>query len=138
VSLDLDLFCKYHISDLFPAPTNVGPSSKHEFITDDSQSKVVNRICMILATHYFLSHIAWSARGVGAIFCPVHFGNSHVSNANITIFFHDDVFRFDISVDHSLVMHILESQDHASDHELCLGFVKLSTFANVIPEVSTS
>ena len=109
VSLDLHLFCEYHISDLFPAAANVRPASEHELITDDSHSKVVHCEAMVLTAHHFRGHIAWCSRSVGAVICAEHFGDSHVGNSNVPIFFHDDVFRLDVSMNDPLIMHILES-----------------------------
>lgn len=92
---------------------------------------------MILATHHFRCHIAGRARGILAILWFKNLGDSHISDANVAILFHDDVLRFDVTMDNSLVMHVLQAEHHACNHELCLWLCEPSTLADVVSQVTS-
>lgn len=69
--VELDLFCQYLFSDFLSISAYVRPlkSKKmylpcHELISDDAQSKVVDRVRMIHFANYLWSHISWGSRSV--------------------------------------------------------------------------
>lgn len=64
VSLDADLFGKDAVPDFFSALAQVRPLAHHQLIANDTNSEVVCDKGMILAAHYFRSHVPWSARSV--------------------------------------------------------------------------
>ena len=136
-SFDLHLFCKNHITNFLTAATDVGSSTQHELISNHSYGKVVDSVRMILATHYFGSHVARCTRGVRGILGFQNFCDSHICDTDISILLHDNVFRLDISMNYALVMHVFETEHHASHHKLCFRFRESSSSADVVPQVTT-
>ena len=55
--LDLDLFCQYIISNVFPRFPNVWPFTIHALISHNSHRKIVHGERMILSAHYLGSHV---------------------------------------------------------------------------------
>ena len=66
--LDLYLFRKHHVSNLFSITTDVRSTTEHKLVTNYTYCKVINRVCVILSAHDFWSHIARSSRSVLAVF----------------------------------------------------------------------
>ena len=65
-------------------------------------------------------------------------GDTQVSNSEITIAVHQKVFRFDVSVDHAVVVHVLETNDAATHKEFGFLFTEMLPFVVMIPQISTS
>jgi len=61
VALDLDLLAEDLFSDLSPASTDVWSAALHALVCDDTNGKVVSGESVILPTHHFWGHVAWSA-----------------------------------------------------------------------------
>ena len=93
---------------------------------------------MVLPTHYLWCHVAWCSRSILTIFWSKNFRDAHVCNAYIAILLHYNILWLDVSMEHSLVVHIFKAKYHASQHELRLLLVESSSFTNVISEVTTS
>ena len=64
VPLDLDLLGEDHVSDFFATAADVGSAAQHEFVANDSNSKVVNSVAVILPAHNFRRHVARGSRGI--------------------------------------------------------------------------
>ena len=136
-SFDLNLLREHHISNFFATAAYVRSSSKHELVANYSNRKVINSVWMVLPTHDLWCHIPWRSRSILTIFWSKNFRDAHVSNAYIARLLHNDVLWLDISMEHALIMHVFESEDHASQHEFRFILVKPSSFPNVIPEITT-
>lgn len=65
---------------------------------------------MILSTHYFRCHISWSPTSVFRIFWIPYSGYSKICKSEVPIAIENKIFRFDVSVDDSFIMHIFESK----------------------------
>ena len=66
-SLDLNLFRKHHVSNLFSIPSDVRSTTEHKLITNYTHSKVINCVCVILSAHDFWGHISRSSWCVLAV-----------------------------------------------------------------------
>ena len=60
-SFYLYLSAKYLVPNFTPSTTDIGSSTLHTFISNDTDSKVVRYKTMIFLTHYLRGHIAWSS-----------------------------------------------------------------------------
>lgn len=98
VSLNLYLFWKNVVPDLFARFTNVGSSAEHAFVGHDSNGKVVYDSCMILAAHNFGSHVSWGSRSVLRVLWAPNSRYSKISNSHVAILVNDEVLRLDISM----------------------------------------
>ena len=117
VFLDLDLFCKNGVSDLFSRLANIGTLSQHEFIPDDPDGKVINSHSVILSAHYLRSHISRSTRSFRSVVRIPNPSNPHVRDSDIPMIIKNQILRFDISMYDSLIMHVLKSNDHITNDE---------------------
>lgn len=97
-----------HVSDLLARPAHVRTAPKHELVTDDAEGEVVDRLRVVLSAHDFGCHVAWRARSVLGVLGLEDLCNAHIRDSHVAIVFHHNVFRLDISVDHALVVHVLE------------------------------
>jgi hypothetical protein len=61
---------------------------------------------VILSAHHFGCHIAWSARRVLAILSLPYFSDTEVSYTDVPALLYNEIFRFNISMNNSLIMHI--------------------------------
>lgn len=91
---------------------------------------------MVLATHDLWRHVAGCTRGVRTVLGAEDLGDAHVSDAHVAVFFHHDVLRLDVSVDHALVVHVLKPKHHASDHEFGLFLIKSSSLADMESQIT--
>jgi hypothetical protein len=119
IALDAHLFGKDHVSDLLPRPANVRSFAHHELVEHDAEGEIINGKSVILPTHYFWRHVARRPRSILAVLFPLNLCNAHICDPNVTSLFHDDVLRFDISMDDALSVHILKSLHHARDDKFC-------------------
>ena len=87
---------------------------------------------MILPTHYFWRHVARRSGSVLVIILSEDFRDTHISDSNVAVFIHDNILRLYISMNDTLSVHIVETKDHASDHELRLGLIKSLLLAQMI------
>jgi hypothetical protein len=62
------LSIKYFITNFLPIFTNIRSFSHHEFVSNDTNCKVINCNPMILSTHNFRCHITWSSWCILRIF----------------------------------------------------------------------
>lgn len=91
---------------------------------------------MIFVTHHFRSHVTWSStRIMGVVLLPLS-GDSEISDSDIAIRFHDQIFWFDISVDNFIGVQIVQSQYDAGDEELSFVLVEPPTDSDVVPKVA--
>ncbi len=54
---------------------------------------------MVLATHDFRGHVAWSATGVGAVLGSPDTRDAQVGDAHVPLAVYYQVLRLDVSVD---------------------------------------
>lgn len=87
--LYLNLLREYLVSNLFPIISKVWPFGEHEFISDDSNSIVVNREWVILFTHYLGSHITWRPRSICGIVWLYNTSYTQVCDSQKTFLIHD-------------------------------------------------
>ena len=114
----------------------VGSSTKHTFVSHNSNSKVVNRACMILSAHNFWCHIAWRARSILGVIFPPDSGYTEVCYPNITITFNDQIFGFYVSVYYVFLMDVLEACYETGNKKSGGFLIESSILTNVVPQVS--
>lgn len=98
--------------------------------------------------YHFLTHVAWCARRVLRILGSPDSCDTQISDTHIPIMFHYNVFGLYISMDHSVVMHVLEPHYDASHHEsfkhylylrvTSLFFIEAFFLSNVESEIAAS
>lgn len=64
---------------------------------------------MVLPQQNFGCHIAWRATSVSAIILKADSGKSKIDKGQVTMFIENNIFRPDISMDHSVTMHKFQS-----------------------------
>jgi len=112
--LDVYLLGEHHISDVFTGFADVGATTEHELVPDNAYCEVIHRVGVILPTHYFGGHVAGGAGRVLTVLCLPDLGNAHIRDPDVPCILHNQVLRFDVAVDHTLSVHILESANKAS------------------------
>ena len=58
---NLHLFAQNVVSDFFPVFPAIWPFAQHTLVGDDTDCEEVHRNTVVLATHYFGSHVAGRA-----------------------------------------------------------------------------
>lgn len=91
--------------------------AKHELIAYHTNCKVVYQKSVVLSAHHLRSHVAWSARGVLGVFWLEDPCDAHVSDPHIAIAVHHQIFRFDVSVNNPMTVHVLKALDYAANHK---------------------
>lgn len=134
--LDVDLLGEHHVSDVLAGFADVGASTQHELVSDNTNCEVINCIRVILPTHYFGCHVARRPRRVLAVFGLPDFGYSHISDPNVACVLHHEILWLDVAVNHTLSMHIFESTDQTSEHEFGLWLCEPPPFSNMVAEVA--
>ena len=110
------------VPDILAVPAIVRPLAHHELVANHTDRKVIRRKRVRLPAHDFGGHVAWRARGLIAIVLPYNPGNAHISDPHVATLLHYRVLRFYVSMDHSLIVDILESLNHAGDDKLRFRF----------------
>ena len=121
---DLYLPCKDLIPNFLPAFTNVGSTAHHKLVGYNSNREVVCTERMVLPTHNFRCHVAWCSGGFSRVFelpLPCH---PKIGDSTIPIVFEDDVLWFDISVDDSVGMEVLQRLHDRLDDKLNLPLIE--------------
>lgn len=114
---NLNLLRQYVISNLFSIFTLIRSFAKHTFVCDHTHSKVVHCNTVILSTHDLWSHIAWRSRCVFCVIWVPDTSNTQVSYSKKSVFIENQIFRFDISVQNTVFMQVLQTQQHTCDEE---------------------
>lgn len=85
--LQVDLLGEDLIPDVFASLTSIWSSAKHELMSNDTKSEIVDLYAVVLSAHYFWCHVAWCSRSVVRIVrCP-DAGNTHISDSDVAIAF---------------------------------------------------
>ena len=135
--LYVDLFGKHHVAYVLACLADVRTPAKHELVSDDAHSEIVDSICVILSTHDLRCHIAGRARGVLTILGLPNFCYTHVRDAYIASVLHYQIFGLDVSVNDALCVHVLKSTNQTGKHEFCFGFGESPPLTNMVSKVST-
>jgi len=125
------------IPNVFACLSDIGPSSNHELISDDSKCEVVNCYVVILPAHDLGCHIARSTRGVVGVVRSPHSRDAKVCYADVAIVIEKQVLRLDIPMYDSTIMHVLKSNNDTSDEELGFLFVELLFLVLVKAQVAS-
>ena len=134
---DLNLTRQDVLSDLAPVASGIRSAAKHALETNDAHSKVVDSHAVRLAAHHLRRHIAWSARCVLLVFRIPHASDAEVGDLEVPVLIEDQIFRFDITVQNTLLMQILQRDDHACDKEASLLFGELLALRQVVSKIAT-
>jgi len=114
---NFSLHLQYLISQLLSRSSLIRSPSHHKLKSTYSHCKIVNRNSMVLATHYFWSHIAWRTRSVyGVIGSPIT-GYPKICQMDIASGVKDQIFGFNVSMKNTILVQKLQSQNHATKKE---------------------
>ena len=135
--LDAYLFCEKHVADLLPRSANIGPPAHHEFIADDAECKIIDPVGVVLSTHNLWRHVARSAWSVRGVILLKNSRYAHVCDSEVAVVLHNNILGLYVSVNHVFVVHVLETNHHAGDHEFGLGLIKSLPLANVEAQIAS-
>ncbi len=119
--LDDHLVIEDILSDLFPVSTVVRSFAHHEFVYNNTNSKKIGSESVRHFTENFRRHIPrcaarfklkWEAAW------GLDFSNTEISQSSISSLFENDVLRFDIAMNDTFLMDILETDNETGDNEL--------------------
>ena len=88
---------------------------------------------MILAAHDLRCHIARRTGRIRRVFGAQNLRNTHICDSHVAILLHNYVFRLYVPMDHALIVHVLQTKHHASDHKLGLRLSEAPANPNVVP-----
>ena len=86
------------IPDFFTRFSSIGSPTKHALVSHDSNSKVVDASCMVLAAHNFGSHITWCTGSILGILWPLNSCYAEISYPHVAIIVDDEILWLNISV----------------------------------------
>ena len=136
--VDLNLRLDNRIPDVLPGSTQVRSLSHDTFVKNDSQGKEVNFVGVILMKKNLRSHVTRSTRGILHIVNLPLFTDPKVSQPQVTLFLKDNIFRFDVPVDETLPMDVIQGLHQTGCKKLDLIFIEGLLDTHVEPEVSSS
>lgn len=108
---DVGLFLPNSISNCFSIFTTIRSLAHHTFVPNDSHSKVINSMAVILFEHYFGSHVSWCTTILLTVFRLPILGDAEISKTQVATGIKDKVLRFDISMNNTLIMYGFKSLD---------------------------
>lgn len=122
--LDLYLLSQYLLPNFFARPTVKRTSSKHQLMCDDSNSKVISRVRVILPAKDLRRHVPWRSTCIRTIIIPERPSNPKISQPCKPLTIQHYIFRLDVAMDDSLRMQVTQPQRYAYYYKLCLLFVE--------------
>jgi hypothetical protein len=96
----------------------IGPPPEHKLIPDDPKSEVIHSTAMILPTHDLRRHVSRCPRSVLRVFRSPNARDTQICEAHVAVLIHHHVFRLDVAMDHTIVVHVLQTHYHAGEHKL--------------------
>jgi hypothetical protein len=122
------------LTDFFSVATGKRPTPQHQFVGNNAEGKVVDRIGVIFSVENLWGHVArCSACVCSVIFTPGP-GNTEIGDSDVPMFVHDDVFGLYVSVYNLVAMDVLEAEDEAAYKKLGQGLAKVFTCTEVVPQ----
>lgn len=122
------------LTDFVPVATRERPTAQHQFVGNDAEGKIVDRIGVFFSFENLGRHVARCSTCIfGVVFAPGP-GNTEIGNSDVPMFVHDDVFGFYVSVDNLVLVDVLEAKDEASDKKLGQGLAEAITRAEVVAQ----
>lgn len=91
---------------------------------------------MVLATHDFGSHVSGCAAGFLGIVGVPDACNAEISDSQVAFVVEDEVFGLDVSVQHALIVHVVQAVHDAGNEEPGLLLCKPPVSGNMVTEVS--
>ena len=91
---------------------------------------------MILPAHHLRGHVTGCSTSITTIIRFQLSGNSEVSDAEIALRVQDQVFRFDIPMDHFMFMQKLQSNQYISNKKFGLSLIEISSITNMVSKIS--
>ena len=89
ILFNLHLTTQNLVSDIFARAAFVGPLTHHALVGDHAHGEVVGGEAVVLATHHFRSHVAWSTACFTCIVWGQNPGNAKVSEAEVALVIED-------------------------------------------------
>ena len=122
------------LTDFVSVATGERPTPQHQFVGNNAEGKVVDRIGVIFSVENLWSHVARCPACVSSVIFTPGPGNTEIRDSDISMFVHDDVFGFYVSVDNLVLVDVLEAEDEAADKKLGQGLAEVFTCAEVVPQ----
>ena len=107
--LYLNLFGKNLIPNLLPASTIIWPFSKHHFISNNPNCKIVNFIRMILTAKNLWSHISRCSTCIAWVIVSPFSSNSKICNSCISFTIQYYILRFNVTMYYLIFMQIFQT-----------------------------
>ena len=82
--------------------------SHHALVRDYTESEVVDSEAVVLAAHYFWRHVARSAARVLVVLSLLKARDAEVSHTQVAMLVKDQILRFNVSMDNTLRVNVLE------------------------------
>ena len=109
----------------------------HHFVGQDSQRPPVSSLVVSSSFQNLGGQVLRSsAEGLGSLAVPDDFGHTEVSQADISIIVHQDVFQLEVAVDEILRVEMSEPQSDLHGIKLGLLFRELLLVGKVLEQLS--
>lgn len=105
VLFDLNLATQDLITDVLSGFAFVGTLTHHALVGNDSHGKVIGGQSMILSTHDFRGHVAWSATGFAGVVGGENASDTKICKSQVALVVKDKVLGLNITMDYQLGMH---------------------------------
>jgi len=97
----------------------------HHFISEDTERPPISSFIISSTLKNFRSKILWrSAEGFGSLSISYNFSHSEICETDITILIHEDILKFEISIDEVLGVKISQPKCNLHDIEFGLFFLE--------------
>ena len=136
VLLDLDLLSQHFFSDFFTRTAMKRTSSQHQLVRDDSDSKIISWIRVILPAKDLRRHVARRSTSISTIISPKRPCNTKISQPCKPLTIQHYILRLDITMDNAFRMQVLQAQCNANYYKLCLLLVEPFS-GEVMPKVAS-
>lgn len=116
-----------------------GRESNNHFVGQDSESPPIYWEAVSFLVENFRCQIFWgTAERVSLSIAFEDLGKTEVSQADVTIFVHQDVLWLKISVDDMLFVQVANCKSYLNSVELCLLFWEASAVSQVHEQLTSS
>lgn len=113
--------------------------ARQHLVNYQAQGPVIDFLAVPSSSDNFRSYVLWSTtKGEGDLFFFFfYFTQSKICYAQVALAINQDVFRFEISVDDSIIMQALQSQNHLGGVKTSSVLLESAIFLKMVKELST-
>lgn len=125
------------VADFSRMHTSKGSPTMNQLIEQDTKRPYIQRMVMIFVLDHFGCHVLESTtKGVPLLHMVRLNTPSEITDLDNVAFFNQDVLRFDISVDKTLLVHVVYSTAYLNEEVKCRVFSQELLFPDKIEQVS--